>query len=454
MKLLDSKIFDIVNFLLVKIQDKLDGIRRNSSLLLNIDKIILFAISSTFIVCAFASSEEIGMVSFLVPILVCLKVFMTKGEKIELEKCNFFLLLYLLVCLISCFTSSMIPQSFYGFMKTLIYFAFYFAMCQFLKNKENKTKYIYQILFVIAIIVVFESFIGIFQNSIGVANISTWQDTSYVNPEDVLTRVYGTLKPYNPNLFGGYLIAGVSSILCFVVKFIDKKHYKQALITFVLFLIGIFTIFLTGCRGAYLALGVIVLSILAFSFYLVKNNSKFRKIWISTVCAGGIGSIFFLMLNHGIMQRILSMFIMRGDSSTSFRMNVYSSAIQMAQDNWLYGIGVGNKVFREIYGLYMLSGFDALSCYCIFLEMFVESGIFSLLFFIIFLFTIFHIHKEKYEKLSIQEKTYLFIALTSILAVLFHGIVDTIFFRPQVQYLFWTMSAIAVSILREEKVEK
>ena len=66
-------------------------------------------------------------------------------------------------------------------------------------------------------------------------------------------------------------------------------------------------------------------------------------------------------------------------------MNVYNSAIQMFQDNWLCGIGVGNKVFREIYGLYMLSGFDALSCYCVFLEMAVESGIFALLAYLLFL---------------------------------------------------------------------
>ena len=32
---------------------------------------------------------------------------------------------------------------------------------------------------------------------------------------------------------------------------------------------------------------------------------------------------------------------------------MYNSCVNMFKDNWLLGIGVGNKNFREIYGLYM-----------------------------------------------------------------------------------------------------
>ena len=55
-----------------------------------------------------------------------------------------------------------------------------------------------------------------------------------------------------------------------------------------------------------------------------------------------------------ILKRLLSIFVLREDSSTSFRMNVYNSSISMFKDNWLMGIGTGNKTFREIYGLYMV----------------------------------------------------------------------------------------------------
>ena len=134
MKLLESKIFDCLNYCLASIQKKLDNIRQNSFILSNIDIFILISIFATLVVSVFAQTEIIGLISACVPAFVVLKVLMTKGEKIEIERCNFYLLVYLLICLISNFTSSMLPQSLYGFMKTLIYFAFYFAMCQFLKK--------------------------------------------------------------------------------------------------------------------------------------------------------------------------------------------------------------------------------------------------------------------------------------------------------------------------------
>ncbi len=453
MKLLESKIFDCLNYCLASIQKRLDNIRQNSFILSNVDIFILISIFATLIVSTFASTEIIGLVSALVPIFVVLKVFMTNGEKVELERCNFYLLIYLLICLISNFTSSMLPQSLYGFMKTLIYFAFYFAMCQFLKNKKN---FILPILAVIAILLSIECVIALLQNSIGVQNISTWQDTSYVNPEDVLTRVYGTLKPYNPNLFAAYLIAGFPAVLAFFAICIKKCKIKSTTISLIWVLICALVIFLTGCRGAYIALFITLLGIVFASYQMIFNdfnNKKLKALWKSTLTFCTIGSAGFLALNHGILHRIMSIFILRGDSSTSFRMNVYNSAIQMFQDNWLCGIGVGNKVFREIYGLYMLSGFDALSCYCVFLEMAVESGILSLLAYVMFLGSLLYAAIRHFvQSKEYNYKVLLFISFISIVAVMVHGLVDTVYFRPQVQYLFWTMAAILTVLVRKDKV--
>ena len=151
----------------------------------------------------------------------------------------------------------------------------------------------------------------------------------------------------------------------------------------------------------------------------------------------------------------MSIFILRGDSSTSFRMNVYNSAIQMFQDNWLCGIGVGNKVFREIYGLYMLSGFDALSCYCVFLEMAVESGILSLMTYLMFLGSLLFAGIRCFlQSKNYNYKVLLFITFISIIAVMVHGFVDTVYFRPQIQYLFWTMAAILTVLVRKDKVSE
>ena len=136
---------------------------------------------------------------------------------------------------------------------------------------------------------------------------------------------------------------------------------------------------------------------------------------------------------------------MRNDSSNSFRFNVYHSCLDMFKDNWLLGIGVGNQNFREIYGLYMKTGFDGLSAYNIYLETAVESGIFALIAFLGFLFFII---KKGIKNLS---NIYTLAALISIAGILIHGFVDTVFFRPQIQFTFWIMAAIIRSIdVREQ----
>ena len=454
MKLLESKIFDGINSILNFFQNKLVIITNNSFLLSNLNFFILISIIATFIVSIFAQTNIIGAVSFCVPVFVVTKVLLTKGEKIELEKCNFYLLMYLVVCFITNFTSSMPFQSLYGFMKTLIYFAFYFALCQFLKNNK---KYIVLLLFLIATLVSIESIIGLIQNYVRVENISTWQDTSYVNPEHVLSRVYGTLQPFNPNLLGGYLIAGISSILAVMSFLFQNKKVKSGVIALACFLVSSLAIFLTGCRGAYLSLFVIINGIVLASFQIIFydfKNTKLKNIWKTLIAFCGVGGVFFMFLNQGIFRRLMSIFILRGDSSTSFRMNVYNSAIQMFQDNWLCGIGVGNKVFREIYGLYMLSGFDALSCYCVFLEIAVESGIFALITYLLFIGSLLTVAVKKFlNSNNLQYKVLLFVTFISIVSVMFHGLFDTIYFRPQIQYIFWTMAAILTVLIREEKAE-
>ena len=101
----------------------------------------------------------------------------------------------------------------------------------------------------------------------------------------------------------------------------------------------------------------------------------------------------------------------------------------------------------------MLSGFDALSCYCVFLEMAVESGVVSLIAYLLFLRSLLYTAIKSF----VQSKDYtykilLFASFISIVAVMVHGLVDTVYFRPQVQYLFWTMAAILTVLVRKDKV--
>lgn len=386
--------------------------------------VLLLILSATF-----AQSDFIGYFGLFAILLTIVKIFTKKGEGFELNAADKFLLAYFMFVIISVTGSSLFYLSLKGFFKTLTYLGFYVAMVHYFKDNKDKIKYIF---FAYAICIAIETVAAFMQNFLSVGEISGWQDTSRLNPEEVMTRVYGTLKPYNPNLFGGYLLACIPALIALPKRFgIPLGVVSASALIF------------TGCRGAYIAFFA-QLAVLSVFIYKALEPKLKRFFVILASCLVLVLS-FVIVSITSLRARIFSIFAMRSDSSNSFRFNVYQSCIHMFKDNWLLGIGVGNQNFREIYGLYMKTGFDALSAYNIYLETAVESGIFALLAFLGFIiFTI----KTALKK---SGSIYVLAALISIIGILIHGFVDTVFFRPQIQFTFWIMAAvIRSSYVREQ----
>ena len=427
-------------------QDRLGILYENSLFLQNIDKFILPFILITYVSSTFMNSDYIGFFALIVIFLTAVKLFIMPKTKLEFNHYEIWLIAYFMIVVISLFGSSLFALSLKGFFKTFIYITFYFSIALHLKDNMKNIPWV---LGTIALCVFGEGLLGVFQSTLHLEAISTWQDTSNLNPEDVISRVYGSLKPLNPNLYGGYLVAGLPVVIGSVFHFLNKKAFKFSLCAGAAALAVIYAILQTGCRGAYLAM--ILIFGLVFLISAKFFWKTYKKIYI-TLITSAIG-LFILMLTfvNSLRLRFLSIFAMRNDSSNSFRFNVYHSCIQMYKDNWLLGIGVGNKNFREIYGLYMKTGFDALSAYNIYLETAVESGIFALIAFLGFLFTVcyqgikFVLSSENIEKII-----YISACVIAIFAIMFHGLVDTIYFRPQLQFVFWTYIAVITAILSDK----
>ncbi len=417
----------------------------NSLIIQNLDKLIFISILAVFVASTVMQSDFIGVIALATTAMTLAKLLFVKGEKLKTTKFELWLLAYFMIVIVSLAGSSLFALSFKGFLKTLTYMGFYVSVAHFFR--KNPTK-IFPTLATIGLCVSFEGVIGFMQNFAHVQAISGWQDVSKLNPEQIMTRVYGTLKPFNPNLLGGYFVAGIPAVYaCTAILFTDKK-FKFGAIAGILALISTVALFLTGCRGSYIGmLAILAGTFLVSAKYLWKN---YKAIYISIVggCIALMSSA--IILSTALRARVMSMFAMRQDSSNSFRFNVYQSSFNMFKDNWLLGIGVGNKNFRETYGLYMRTGFDALSAYNVFLEIAVESGIFALIAFLGYLVTML-IDAIKIIIKSDNAKTVIFIsaATISICAVMVHGLVDTVFFRPQIQFIFWTMCAIISAKVKE-----
>lgn len=419
----------------------------NSILLQNIDKLILPFILLTFISSTFMNSDSIGLFALVIMFLTLVKIITKPDFKFSLNSSEMWLLIYFMIVIISLCGSTLFFTSLKGFFKTFVYVGFYFSVASYLKDNISK---IPVILGTIAGCICFEGLVGVFQSTLHLEQISTWQDTSNINPEDVISRVYGTLKPLNPNLYGGYLVCGLPIVLGSIFYFINKKQFNFSIIASVFTIAVIYAILQTGCRGAYLSM------MLAFAAAFMLSAKFFwktyKKIYISIISGVGMLFILTLMFVNSLRLRFLSIFAMRGDSSNSFRFNVYHSSLEMFKDNWLLGIGVGNKNFREIYGLYMKTGFDALSAYNIYLETAVESGIFALFAFLGYLITLsinavkFIYNSSDYEKIIIVSG-----CAIGIWSAMFHGLVDTIYFRPQLQFMFWTLCAVITTYTKLAK---
>lgn len=452
----ESKIFNFINKIFSYSQNKCAYLWENSFFLKNIDNLIFITIIGVFVLSIFASSDLIGYLALVTLFLTIIKLFVKQGERIEINLFEFFLLLYFLIVIISLTGSSLFYLSLKGFLKTFTYLGFYFSLVQYFKNNLSRIPFT---IFVIAMCVGSQGIVGIIQNFSQVGEISTWQDVTNINPEDIMTRVYGTLKPFNPNLFGGYLVAGLPCLFGSFMLNLKDKNYKRSMIFIILAVITSIALILSGCRGAYIGFFV---TMLCFFGFLAKfiwqdlENKKefFKKLYLSFLGALTVFSASIVLFVSSIRTRVFSIFAMRNDSSTSFRLNVYQSAIHMAKDNWLLGIGVGNQNFREIYGLYMRTGFDALSAYCVFLEIAVESGIFALFAFLGFLVTLgYKAVKFILETKDLKSSIIVTTSIISVIAVMIHGLVDTVFFRPQIQFVFWAMVAFISVTLRANKNE-
>ncbi len=426
-------------------QKKLNFLYENSLFLQHIDTLILIFICAVFLTSTFMTSDSIGFLALITLFLTVVKILTKPEQKLSANNFETWLVAYFMIVIISLAGSTLFMYSLKGFFKTVTYLGFYFSVAQYLKYNRSKIPFIIGI---IAICTGFEGIAGFIQNFAKPEAISTWQDTTSLNPEQIMTRIYGTLKPYNPNLLGGYFVAGLPAIFGMSAYCFSRKIFNGSIIWLGLAIITTLALVSTGCRGSYLALiAMLGLMFLISAKFLWKTYKKIYLSVVGTIVALGTCAV---LASASLRARVLSIFAMRSDSSNSFRFNVYQSSIQMLKDNFLLGIGVGNQNFREIYGLYMKTGFDALSTYNIYLEVAVESGIFALITFLGFLFgALYKAFKIVLNTSNIQKTVIISIPAISIIGIMVHGMVDTVFFRPQIQFIFWAMIAVITAAEKE-----
>jgi len=293
-------------------------------------------------------------------------------------------------------------------------------------------------------VAVFVSIYGLRQWFFGATALATWVDTesSLANT----TRVYSYLG--NPNLLAGYLLPAVplSIAACFA-----WRGWLPKALALTLAIVNGACLVLTFSRGGWIGFVVSILVICVLLLYWWSPHLPLRwRRWAIPALLGGLAGLLLLaiLLAEPLRDRVMSIFADRNDSSNNFRLNVWAAVVEMIRDRPILGIGPGNSVFNKIYPLYQRPRYTALSAYSIFLEIVVETGFLGFSCFLWFLLvTLQHggVQLSRLRALQSRELFWLIAAIAALIGMLAHGTVDTVWYRPEVNTLWWFMVALITS---------
>ncbi|HEY9855764.1 MAG TPA: O-antigen ligase family protein [Stenomitos sp.] len=329
-----------------------------------------------------------------------------------------------------------------GLAKMLVFWMSFFAFRGVLARGQKGWVPLFSALFIAALA---QSLYGVYQWHIKVAPLALWDDAE---AEVQLTRVYGTLK--NPNLLSGYLIP----IIPFAVAAaLTWRNWILRALAAATALAAPLCLYFTYSRGAYLGLVAEALVFAGCGLAFLWPEIR-RRPWLLAVLAGlvvlaGVGFLWAYHHSPAMQERLLSITATRTHSSNSFRLNVWDGVKRMIRDSWWAGIGLGNDTFRKVYALYMVSGFEALGAYNIFLEETVEKGVLGLLIFVWLLLAA--MFRALYHASTRVERVWSVAAVAVLVGLSVHGQVDTVFYRPSVQILFWLALAVIMHLPHRER---
>lgn len=330
-----------------------------------------------------------------------------------------------------------------GFGKLSLYLLFFALAERVMRNERWRSR----LLTVYLLTALGVSVEAIRQWMFGVEPLATWTD-----PESTLanvTRVYSFLG--NPNLLAGYLLPSVPLSAAAIAVW---RGALPKLLAVVMLGLNTASLILTFSRGGWLGLAAAtIVGVGLLGFWYLPQLPYWWRPWGLPLLLGLLEATFvgLIVSVPALRERVGSIFVARADSSNNFRINVWMAVQAMIRDHPWLGIGPGNVAFNQIYPLYQVNvRFTALGAYSIFLELLVEVGVIG---FSTFLWLLLLLGDRAWQSLKQLRESrnpygfWLMATVATMAGMLTHGLVDTIWFRPEVATLWWLMVALVVSFL-------
>ncbi|MGE0201664.1 MAG: O-antigen ligase family protein [Candidatus Melainabacteria bacterium] len=402
--------------------------------LLSVGLLLVLATQSTTII-ALATLFNLAVV------LLAVFLFADRQPEYRLNSVDVLVVLFFITGVIATAFSSYRMQSLVGLGKMATFFAGYLV---FRLGAPLGRGFTLPVMTGLALVGAWQALVGFDQYVSHVEPLATWVDPE-INPELNMTRVWGTIQPLNPNLLAGFLAPCLAAAAGLKLYFTQKKTWLLNGVFGLMALAVLGAVVLTGSRGGFLVIAALLVSTFAWAGHVLWHHPGFpfarlwKRLWVIALVAVILAAGAGIAVSPKIQQRVMSMFAMRQDSSISYRLNVYGSAMQIIRDNPVVGIGPGNDTFKQVYGLYMVPGFNALGSYSVPLEIAVEQGLPGLIVFLSLLLVIFFrlAFCLDHPDIELREKWWLLMLFNGVLLSVVYGVFDTIWYRPAVNLLFW-----------------
>ncbi len=356
-------------------------------------------------------------------------------------------LLYWGVATVATAFSPVKMAAFSGWVKLSLYLVLFFLIARVLRSQRLRSALISLYLHIVLIVSVY----GLRQWFFGAEALATWVDPDSTSAK--LTRVYSYLG--NPNLLAGYLLPAVAFSIAAI--FVWRGILPKALAV-TMTLVNTACLVLTFSRGGWIGFVALMFAFAVLLLYWL--SIYFSPFWQKWAVSLGVGSLAGMMILAIIFlpplrDRAASIFAGREDSSNNFRLNVWAAVLEMIRDRPILGIGPGNNAFNKIYPLYMRPRYTALSAYSVVLEILVETGIIGLLSFLWLLLVSLQqgwIQLQRLRQLGNSQGFWLIAAIATLAGMMAHGVVDTVWYRPQINTLWWFVMAVIASFYQREQV--
>lgn len=312
--------------------------------------------------------------------------------------------------------------------RILFFFISSFLMCFSVYGRVNSKEMLDRFMRAVYFSMLILSVFAIVQRILGVeANASL---TDLELNADMPGRVFATLD--NPNNFAEYLTVFMPFGFAYAMTNKDKSLRNLYAVGMLLPLVAII---LTYSRSGWIALAAAVVVYVALYNY---------KIFPAFIVGGAIAIPF---LPSTVLSRIMTIGNMK-DSSSSYRVDIWTGALDMLEKYWFTGVGLGPGGFAKVFPDYAVGDTTVvMHSHMQFMEMMVEGGILLFAAYIAVVFGL--IRRSCVASGTAKDNTmkhYAVASCASVAGITLIGLFEYCWFYPRVMFAFFISAGLCLAI--------